>query len=88
MALHNFINPIILFRIPITYNKKHIPLLNLLNNCISAKSVLQILPIKDECTSRFSNLLNNSLLSETMPEIIPVLLFALQANLSRFDKNL
>ena len=34
----------------ITQNKKRIPLLNLLINCISARSVPQILSIKIECT--------------------------------------
>ena len=39
-----------LLQISITYNKKLNPLLNLLINCISAKSAYQILSIKGECT--------------------------------------
>ena len=34
--------------IPIRHNKRGIPLLKFLNNCISAKSEPQILSIKDE----------------------------------------
>ena len=39
----------------ITHNKKQIPLLILLNNCISARSAPQILSIKVEYTFRFLN---------------------------------
>ena len=41
----------------ITHNKKQIPLLNLLINCILAKSAPQILSIKGDCTFfvKFSN---------------------------------
>ena len=42
-----------LLKISITHNKKRIPLLNLLINCISARSEPQILSIKDECTFVF-----------------------------------
>ena len=41
----------------ITHNKYKNPLLNLLINCISAKSAPQILSIKYEYTFRFSNFL-------------------------------
>ena len=41
----------------ITHNKKRVPLLSLLINCISAKSAPQIFSIKDECPFRFSNFL-------------------------------
>ena len=37
------------------YNKNRNPLLNLLINCIPARSVPQILPIKDYCNFSFSN---------------------------------
>ena len=37
----------------IKHNKNEIALLILLNNCISAKSALQISSIKDECTFPF-----------------------------------
>ena len=41
----------------ITHNKNLNPLLNLLINCISARSAPQIFSIKDECTFHFSNFL-------------------------------
>ena len=37
----------------ITHNKKRIPLLNLLIDCISARSGPQVLSIKGECTFLF-----------------------------------
>ena len=40
---------------PITHNKNLNPLLNLLINCICARSVPQILYIKDDCIFLFSN---------------------------------
>ena len=42
-----------LLKISITHNKKRIPLLNLLINSISERSVAQILSINGECTLRF-----------------------------------
>ena len=39
-----------LLKITIKHNKKHIPLTNLLNNCISVRLAPKILSIKDECT--------------------------------------
>ena len=41
----------------ITHNKNLNPLLNLLINCISARSALQILSIKVQCTFLFLNFL-------------------------------
>ena len=38
-----------LLKISITHNKKQIPLLNLLNNYISARSTPQLLSIKIDC---------------------------------------
>ena len=38
---------------PITHNKERIPLLNLLINCMSARSAPQILSIKGECNFVF-----------------------------------
>ena len=46
-----------LLKISITHNKNLIPLLYLLNNCISAKSTPQILSINAACTFLFSNFL-------------------------------
>ena len=45
-----------------TYIKKRIHLLNLLINCISARSSTQTLSTKDECTSVLLNFLTNGLL--------------------------
>ena len=44
-----------LLKISIKNNKKRIPLLHLLINCISARSATQILSIKDECAFLFPN---------------------------------
>ena len=46
-----------LLELSITHNKKQIPLLNLLINCISARSAPQLLSIEGEYTFRFSNFL-------------------------------
>ena len=59
-----------------------------------ANSAPQILSIKGECTFRFSNILiiglcnslAKSLFSETMPELIPVPLFVLEADLYHVGK--
>ena len=44
-----------LLKISVTHNKKQIPLLNLLINCIYARSTPQILSLKIKYTFRFSN---------------------------------
>ena len=46
-----------LLKISMTYNEKQIPLLNVLINCISARSAPQILSIKGECTYLFLSFL-------------------------------
>ena len=60
----------------ITHNKNLNPLLNLLINCISAKSALQVLFIKSDCSFLFLNLfiigLCNSL-ANALFEIFPFL---------------
>ena len=48
--------PAYLLKLSITHNQNRIPLLNLLINCISAKSASQILSLKDDHPFRFSNL--------------------------------
>ena len=61
---------------------------------MSANSAPQILSRKGECTFCFSNILivglcnalANSLFSKTMPELIPVPLFVLEADLPHVDK--
>ena len=63
-------------KIPVTHNKNLNPLLNLLTNCISARSAPQILSIKDNCTFRFLNFLiigwcNSSV--NSLLDIIPFL---------------
>ena len=40
-------------KISITHNQNLNPLLNLLNNCISAKSTPQIISLNEECTFLF-----------------------------------
>ena len=42
-----------LLKMSITHNKKQNPLLSLPINCISARSVSQILSVKSECTFLF-----------------------------------
>ena len=42
-----------LLKISVTHNKKRIPLLNLLINCVSGRSAPQRLSIEDECTFLF-----------------------------------
>ena len=44
-----------LLKISIAHNKKHIPSLNLPNNCISAKSAPQVLSIKGKFFKFFIN---------------------------------
>ena len=48
-----------LLKISITHNKNLIPLLYLLNNCISAKSTRQILSLNVEYTFLFFKFSNN-----------------------------
>ena len=47
----------------IAHNKNPIPLLNFLNKYISAKSTVQTLSMKYECTFRFSNVVTIGLCS-------------------------
>ena len=49
----NGTTPAYLLKISITHNKNLNPLLNLLNNCISAKSTPQILSLNHEYTFFF-----------------------------------
>ena len=58
-----------------THRQKRIPLLNLLNNCISAKSASQILSIKDECTSHFPNFLMTGLCSSSANSLFCMISF-------------
>ena len=46
-----------LLQISIMHNKKQVPLLDILLNCISARSESEILSIKEEYTACFSNFL-------------------------------
>ena len=55
-----------------TLNKKRNPLLNLLINCISARSAPQILSIKDECNFLFLNFLIIGLCSSSANSLFDI----------------
>ena len=59
----------------ITHNKKRIPLLNLLINCISAGLAPQILSMKDECTFLFLNLLIIGLCNSSANSMLEIFSF-------------
>ena len=61
--------------ISITQNKNLNPSLNLLNNCISAKSALQILSRKSECTFLFSNVLIIGLCNSSAKTLLAIISF-------------
>ena len=67
----------------ITHNKKRIPLLNLLINCIFARSAPQMLPIKGECTFHFLNFLIIGLCNSSANSLFEIFSFLipLPANL-------
>ena len=73
---------------PITHNKKRVPLLNLLINCISTRSAPQILSLKDECAFHFSNFLIIGLCNSSVNFSFCSILFVTEP-LARFlSKNL
>ena len=78
-----------LLKILITHNKKEISLINLLFNCVSARSAPQVMSIKNECPFRFSNFLitgfRNSLANSWF-EIFPFLIPPPEADLSHVVK--
>ena len=59
----------------ITHNKNLNPLLNLLINCISARSTPQILSIKGECTFLFSNFLIIGFCNSSVSYLLEIVLF-------------
>ena len=69
-------------------HKNRNPLLNLLNNCKSAKSGIEILSIKDEFTFRFLTFLIfglcNSLANFLLSQLIPVPLFVSEDFFSKY----
>ena len=58
-----------------THNKNLYSSLNLLTNCMSARSVLQILPIKCECTFLFSNLIIIGLCNYSANSLLEIISF-------------
>ena len=66
-----------LLEISVSSYIKRIPLLYLLNNCISAKSALQILSIKSECTFCFSNFLIIGLCNSLANSLLGVIVIVL-----------
>ena len=68
-----------LLKISIIHNKNLNPLLNLLDNCISAKSTPQILSLNEEYTFLFLNLLIIALWSSSANCILFLLLAASEA---------
>ena len=59
----------------ITHNKNLNPLLNLLINCISAKSAPKILSIKNDCTFLLSNFLMISLCNYSANSLLEIISF-------------
>ena len=68
----------------ITHNKKRISLLNLLINCISARSAPQMLPIKGECTFHFLNFLIIGLCNSSANSSAHSLFFIFNTAASKF----
>ena len=61
----------------ITHNKNLNPLLNLLINCISARSAPQILSIKGECTFLLLNFLIIGLCNSSANFLLEIFLFSI-----------
>ena len=59
----------------IIHHENLTPLLSLFNNCISAKSAPQILPIKDECTFYLLNFLRIGLRNSSANSLLEVFSF-------------
>ena len=71
----------------ITHNKKQIPLSNLLDNSISARSAPQIVSIKDECIFPFSNFPIVSLRNSTANSLFYMILFLTASSAVFLSKN-
>ena len=77
-----------LLKISITHNKKRIDLLNLLINCISARSAPQILSIKDDCTFLLLNFQINGLFNSSVNFLLDIFLFLIAPPEVILSKNL
>ena len=64
-------------KISITHNKNLNSLLNLLINCISARSEPKILSIKDECTFLFLSYLINGLCNSSAISLLEIFSFVI-----------
>ena len=64
-----------LLKISIAHNKKRIPLLNVLINYVSAKSVSQISSIKGECAFLFSKFLITGLCNSSANSLFQIFSF-------------
>ena len=64
-----------LLKLSITHNKDRIPRLNLLLNCLPARSAPQILSIKDECTFLLLNFLINGLCNYSANNLFDIFSF-------------
>ena len=71
-----------------TYNKNLNPLLNLLINCISARSAPQTLSIKNECTFLFSNFLIIGLCNSSAYSLLEIVSFLTVSSDVFLSKNL
>ena len=69
------ITHVYLLKISIALNKKRTLLLNLLISCLSARSALQMLSTKDECTIRFSNILMIGLCNSSANYLLDIISF-------------
>ena len=63
-----------LLKISITHNKKRVPLLNLLINCIPIRSAPRILSIKGEYTCRFLDFLIIGLCNSSANSLLEIIL--------------
>ena len=72
----------------ITHTKKQIPLLNLLIDCISAKSAPQILSIKGDCIFLFLNFLVIGLCNSSANSLFEIFLFLILLPEDFLSKNL
>ena len=72
----------------ITYNKKHIPLFNLLINCKLARSAPQILSLEDEYTFLSFNFLIIGLCNSSANSLLDIISFLIPPPDASVSKNL
>ena len=75
-----------LLKISITHNKTRIPFLKLLDDCISAKSISQILSIKDEHAFLFLNFLITGFCNSTADSLLDIFSFLIAPPDSFYQK--